>query len=190
MLIGVSGKMGTGKDYFVENYIKPYIENTVKEKCLVLSFADMLKINLMVHHNVQLNELYGHKTPKIRELLQQEGTEKGRNIHGEDIWIRYVKSWSELYMSRGIKYIIIPDVRFKNEYQFIKDNNGIVFRMHAPNRNNKRLLEENNNNYDIKNHQSEIDLDDIEFEIIIENDNNYSESNYYNILSRYLIKSE
>ncbi len=189
MLIGVSGKMGTGKDYFVENYIKPYIENTLKEKCLVLSFADMLKINLMVHHNVQLNELYGHKTPKIRELLQQEGTEKGRNIHGEDIWIRYVKAWSELYMSRGIKYIIIPDVRFKNEYQFIKDNNGIVFRMHAPNRNNKRLLEENNNNYDIKNHQSEIDLDDIEFDIIIENDNN-SNVNYYNILSRYLIKSE
>ena len=54
MIIGVSGKMGTGKDYFVENYVIKYIENTLKEKCLVLSFADMLKINLMVHHNVQL----------------------------------------------------------------------------------------------------------------------------------------
>ncbi len=191
MIIGISGKMGTGKDYFVDNYIIPYIEETLKEKYLVLSFADMLKVNLMVHHNIQLNELYGKKTPKIRELLQQEGTEKGRNIHGEDIWIRYVKAWSELYKSRGIKYIIIPDVRFKNEYNFIKENNGIVFRMHAPNRNKDRLLKENNNNYDIKNHLSEIDLDDINFDIIIDNDNyndNYNYKEYYfNILSRYLI---
>jgi hypothetical protein len=189
MLIGISGKMGTGKDYFVENYVIKYIENILKEKCLVLSFADMLKVNLMVHHNIQLNELYGDKTPKIRELLQQEGTEKGRNIYGEDIWIRYVKAWSELYKSRGIKYIIIPDVRFKNEYEFIQQN-GIIFRMHAPNRNNLRLLKENNNNYDIKNHLSEIDLDDVYFDIIIENDFYYPDEYYFNILSRYLIKCD
>ncbi len=187
MLVGISGKMGTGKDYFVENYVIKFIEEYLKKKCLILSFADMLKVNLMVHHNIQLNELYGDKTPKIRELLQQEGTEKGRNIYGEDIWIRYVKAWSELYKSRGIDYIIIPDVRFKNEYNFIKDNNGIVFRMHAPSRNNKRLLKESNNNYDIKNHPSEIDLDDVDFDIIIENDDNNTEEYYFNILSQYLI---
>jgi hypothetical protein len=172
MIIGISGKMGTGKDYFVENYIIKYIEETLKEKYLVLSFADMLKVNLMVHHNIQLNELYGKKNPKIRELLQLEGTEKGRNIHGEDIWIRYVKAWSELYKNRGIKYIIIPDVRFKNEYNFIKDNNGIVFRMYAPNRNEKRLREESNNDemYEqIKNHPSETDLDDFKFDKIVNN---------------------
>jgi len=195
MIIGVSGKMGTGKDYFVENYVIPYIKNVLKETYIILSFADMLKVNLMVHHNIQLNELYGNKTPKIRELLQQEGTEKGRNIHGEDIWIRYVKAWSELYKSRGFKYIIIPDVRFKNEYEFIKqsfNNTGIVFRMHAPKRNEKRLRHESNNN-DIKNHQSETDLDDINFDKIINNDycNNSKEYDdyYFNILSRYLVKS-
>ncbi len=172
MLIGVSGKMGSGKDYFVENHIIPYIENVLKEKCLILSFADMLKVNLMVHHNININELYGRKTPEIRKLLQLEGTEKGRNIYGEDIWIRYVKALSELYKNRGIKYIIIPDVRFKNEYEFIKQNNGILFRMHAPNRNEKRLREESNDNImyeQIKNHQSEIELDDFKFDIIVNN---------------------
>ncbi len=192
MFIGISGKMGTGKDYFVENYVKKYIEEELKEKYIILSFADMLKINLMVHHKIDLNELYGKKTPKIRELLQLEGTEKGRNIYGDDIWIRYVKAWGEMFMMRGIKYIIIPDIRFKNEYDFIKTNGGIVFRMHAPNRNEKRLREESidNINYEkIKNHQSEIELDDFKFDIIIENDNN-TNINYFNILSRYLIKSE
>ena len=132
----------------------------------------MLKLNLMVHHNININELYGKKTPEIRKLLQLEGTEKGRNIYGDDIWIRYVKAWSELYMSRGIKYIIIPDVRFKNEYEFIKQNNGIIFRMYAPNRNENRLRNEstNNINYEqIKNHQSEIELDDFKFDIIVNN---------------------
>jgi hypothetical protein len=56
MIIGLSGKMGTGKDYIAENHIMPYIEKELKEKCLILSFADMLKINLMVRHDIKLNE--------------------------------------------------------------------------------------------------------------------------------------
>lgn len=185
--------MGTGKDYFVENYIIPYIKNVLKETYIVLSFADMLKVNLMVHHDIKLNELYGKKSPKIRDLLQLEGTEKGRNIYGEDIWIRYVKAWSELYICRGIKYIIIPDVRFKNEYEFIKqsfNNSGIVFRMYAPDRNEKRLRDESIDNimYEkIKNHQSETDLDDIDFNIIIDNNTNNNSDYYFNILRNYLI---
>jgi phosphomevalonate kinase len=190
MIIGVSGKMGTGKDYIIENYIKPFIENELGEKCIILSFADMIKINLMVHHNIQLDELYGRKTPEIRNLLQLEGTEKGRCVFGDNIWIRYVKAWYELHKSRGIKYILVPDVRFKNEYDFIKQN-GIVFRINAPNRNEKRLRDEsfNEENYNkIKNHQSEIELDDFKFDIIINNDNNIN-CNYINQLCRVLIKS-
>jgi hypothetical protein len=164
--------MGTGKDYFIENYIKPYIENKLKEKCLVLSFADMLKVNLMVHNNIKLNE-FNNKTPEIRQLLQYEGTENGRDKYGQDIWIRYIKAWSELHMSRGIKYIIISDVRFKNEYKFIKNNNGSIIRIDAPNRNEQRLRNESSNEKEynkIKNHISEIDLDNMNFDIIINND--------------------
>ena len=164
--------MGTGKDYFVENYIKPYIENSLKEKCLILSLADMIKVNLMVHHDINLKELYGNKSPEIRKLLQLEGTEKGRNVFGDDIWIKYVKAWGELYMSRGIKYIIIPDIRFKNELEFIKNNGGIIFRMHAPNRNEIRLRKESKDEemyQQIKNHQSETELDDFKFDIIVNN---------------------
>ncbi len=192
MFIAISGKMGTGKDYFVENYIKPFIENKLKETYIVISFADMIKVNLMVHHNIQLDELYGYKSSKIRNLLQLEGTEKGRNVHGEDIWIRYVKAWSEIFKSRGIKYIIIPDLRFKNELEFIKKNNGIIFRINAPNRNEKRLKNESSNyeNYEkIKNHQSEIELDDFKFDIIIDNDNFLNDIEINNILSRYMCKS-
>lgn len=168
MWIGISGKMGVGKDYIVNNNL-----SKLYEKNIILSFADMIKINLMVHNNIKLNELYGDKTPEIRQLLQYEGTENGRNKYGEDIWIKYVKSWGELYLSRGYKYIIVTDVRFKNEYEFIKNNNGIVIRIEAPNRNEIRLKKESKDeeNYlKIKNHISETDLDNMEFDIIINND--------------------
>jgi phosphomevalonate kinase len=184
MYIGISGKMGSGKDYIIENYLKPYIETKLNKKCLILSFADMIKINLMVHNNIQLNELYGKKTNTIRKLLQIQGTEKGRNVFGEDIWIKYVKSFAELHMSRGIDIILIPDVRFINEYNFIK-NNGIVIRIEAPNRNEKRLQEESTNieEYNkIKNHISENELNDFNFDIIINNDNIINRDDIYNIL--------
>ncbi len=170
MWIGISGKMGVGKDYIVNNYL-----SNLYEKNIIISFADMIKINLMVHNNIKLNELYGNKTPEIRQLLQYEGTENGRNKYGEDIWIKYIKSWGELYLSRGYKYIIITDVRFKNEYEFIKNNNGIIIRIEAPNRNEQRLRNESSNEEEynkIKNHKSEIDLDNLNFDIIINNDIN------------------
>ncbi len=173
MWIAVSGKMGTGKDYIINNIIKPYIENELKKTCLIMSFADMIKINLMVHHNKLLENLYqGTKTPEIRRLLQEEGTEKGRNIYGNDIWIKYLYNFGLLHKSRGIDFILISDLRFKNEYYFLKSINAIIFRINAPNRNELRLRNESSNEEEylkIKNHQSEIDLDDIEFENIINN---------------------
>ncbi len=177
MWIAVSGKMGTGKDYIITNIIKPFIENELKKKCLIMSFADMIKINLMVHHNKSLEELYQtkclNKTPEIRQLLQEEGTEKGRNVYGEDIWIKYLYNFGLLHLSRGIDFILISDLRFKNEYYFLKNLGAIIFRIDAPNRNEIRLRKESSNEEEyikIKNHLSETDLDDIEFINIINND--------------------
>ncbi len=163
MWIAVSGKMGTGKDYIIRNIIKPYIENELKKTCLIMSFADMIKINLMVHHNKSL-EQFENKTPDIRQLLQEEGTEKGRNIYGEDIWIKYLYNFGLLHLSRGIDFILISDLRFKNEYYFLKSINAIIFRINAPDRNEVRLRKESSNEEEyqkIKNHISEVDLDDI-----------------------------
>jgi guanylate kinase len=173
MWIALSGKMGTGKDYIVNNIIKPFIENELNKKCIILSFGDMIKINLMTHNNIKLDELYnGNKSPYIRQLLQYEGTENGRNIHGDDIWIKYLYNWGLMHKSRGIDIIIIPDLRFKNEYLFLQSINALVIRINAPNRNELRLRKESNTEAEynkIKNHLSEIDLDDIEFEHIIYN---------------------
>jgi hypothetical protein len=61
-IIALAGKMGSGKDYLIEKYIIPYIEKSCNKRCLQLSFADQLKINVMTMHNVSYNDVYIEKT--------------------------------------------------------------------------------------------------------------------------------
>ena len=174
MWIGISGKMGVGKDYFAKHHLIPFIENTLKKRCLVVSFADVIKLNVMVHNNITIDMIIGDKTNEVRTLLREEGQGK-KQVFGDDIWIRYTKAMGDMYMARGIDYIIITDLRFKNEYEFIKSMNGIIIRIDAPKRNETRLRKESNNieQYNsLANHISEIELDNMDFNYMINNDIN------------------
>ena len=172
MWIGISGKMGSGKDYFAENFLIPFLESTLKEKCIIISFADMIKINLMTFNDINLKDVYVDKTNEIRTKLREEGQGK-KQLYGDDIWIKYVKNWGNLHLSRGFKHIIITDVRFKNEYDFVNSMDGVVIRINAPNRNHTRLLKESSNEEQYKelvNHISETELDSVPFKYVINND--------------------
>lgn len=61
-------------------------------------------------------------TPRL--LLQLIGTECGRNIIHPNIWINCLKSKYDLY--KNDYNIIIPDLRFNNEAEFIEKNNGKI----------------------------------------------------------------
>jgi phosphomevalonate kinase len=177
MLIGISGKAGCGKDYITQNWIIPFLQNELQKSCLQLSFADQIKVNVMTQNDIDYNDVYVNKTKDTRKLLQLEGTEYGRMKHGKDIWIKYFSNWVDIFKKRGIKNIITPDVRFINEIDYIKSNGGIVIRIIAPLRNEKRLQEESGGDIniynDLKNHISECELDkinDSEFDFVIYND--------------------
>lgn len=170
--------MGCGKDYISDNYILPLLENSLK-----MSFADQIKINVMTKKNILYDLVYVNKTKETRILLQKEGTEEGRNsinINGDsnmNIWVDYLNNWITLLNKRGVSSFVIPDCRFKNEINYIKSNNGILIKIIAPIRNEKRLQNESEGNINIynkiKNHLSECDLDDIEdinYDLILYND--------------------
>jgi len=166
-VIGLSGKLGSGKDFYAD-----IIKKTITKDILVLTFADQIKINVMTKHGLPREHVYENKTSDTRLLLQKEGL-GGREIDPE-IWIKYLDSWMQVHASRGIETIIITDVRFKNEVEFVHKNGGIVIRIDAPDRNHERLSKESGDNkelYDkIANHASETDLDDFEsFDLRIDN---------------------
>lgn len=54
-----------------------------------------------------------------REALQKLGTEAGRNVFHPDLWI-------EALQKRIVSNTVITDVRFPNEVDFIRKNNGII----------------------------------------------------------------
>lgn len=172
MIIGISGKMGVGKDYIVEHMLIPKIRASGK-RVLTISFADQIKINAASQNNIDIITMYGDKTPEIRKMLQTVGTEQGRMKHGEDIWIKYVSNWIKLWKMKDLADVfIITDCRFKNEVRWV-ESQGIVIRIEAPDRNLERLKRESNGSTklleSIQSHVSETELDDYDFKYTIDN---------------------
>jgi hypothetical protein len=185
MIIGIAGKMGCGKDYTCNNLVIPVLKY-YNHTFLQVSFADQIKINVITKNNIQFNDVYINKTQNTRRLLQLEGTENGRDILGKDIWIRYLENWIKVHESRGIQNFICTDVRFQNEFDYIKYRGGIVLRIDAPERNTERLLSESRGDSNIletlKTHRSECDLDTLTdncFDLIIKNDPGSTILDYY-----------
>lgn len=65
--------------------------------------------------------IYG---PEIRELLQRMGTEVGRDIIGEDTWVKGLDSETGR--------IVVTDMRFPNEYDRVVANKGQPWRIERP----------------------------------------------------------
>ena len=185
-LIGLSGKLGSGKNYIAEKIIAPVFAN--EYNILIIGFGDQVKQELYAR-NLELTYdiLYDNKTNESRQQLQQYATENGRDKYSEDMWIRGLDMQIETFKRRSYKntLIIICDVRFKNEAEYIKKKNGLLFRIDAPLRTQSRYWKESGGNLQlhqlISKHRSEIDLDEYNFDYII-NNNSTLDKKFINII--------
>jgi hypothetical protein len=171
VLIGIVGKMGCGKDFIAKNIIIPWL-NIYSPTCQ-LAFADQIKINTIVKQGYCFDEVFNNRTVETRTLLQLEGTEKGRDLYGEDIWIRYLDAWKELWHNRGVQNFVITDCRFANEIDYIKRNGGLVIKIIAPKRTIDRNRKESAFDKNPAEHKSETGIDilaDSNYDLIINND--------------------
>lgn len=177
LVIGLTGKIGVGKDYLINNYLV----KAVNLPYTVLSFADHFKLDVIVKDKIARDRVYVNKDNESRVKLQKRGTEEGRNIYGADIWVEYLYHTILNLIPRGIKVFFISDVRFSNEVNFVERNNGYIIRIKAEQRNyNKMKAEverENKDNNDlaeqikkISSHPSETCLDNETFYYTIDND--------------------
>lgn len=90
--------------------------------------------------------------PEIRELLQRLGTEMGRDILGQDIWVDTAMNRLEVP-----GFNVFTDVRFPNEFDAIKAAGGEVWRIQRP------------GTGPVNDHPSETALDGHEFDWWIDN---------------------
>lgn len=127
-IIGLSGGAGTGKDYLAEHYARP-------QGFQPIALADEIKVRVVASGRATWEEVFKTKPPHVRTLLQEEGTERGRNVYGENYWIDVL--WARLLTARerwGMTRWVVTDVRFPNEVTAVQAIGGKVFRIVAPKR--------------------------------------------------------
>lgn len=192
ILLGVSGKLGVGKNYITENYLVPkLIEQFSKENVQYVpyffSFGTQVKVELYsrdTSSSLNYNNLFVEKTKHSRTSLQQYATENGRDRYRKDMWVRAIDMWIQVQMSnievvnkhlsrKIVPIFVVEDVRFENEYEYIKSNSGILVLVESGYRNFERILKELENTNNKTNdtiHESELGLEHLEFHVRINND--------------------
>lgn len=153
--------MGSGKTTTANMVYEMLIQKGKRVICA--NFADSLKKMVAMHYHFPLEKCYKHKEElipgwhlTIGQTLQAWG-EKLREIH-PDIFLMEIKRLVENY-----DYVIVGDVRYKNEVEFIQRESGKVVRLLSQ----RKLLEETRS----VSHASETALDDYKhFDLVIDTD--------------------
>jgi hypothetical protein len=167
-LIGISGKIGSGKDTVgsilqdysddnAEDYQIKKFATKLKEIAALLIGCDVSDFEDREFKEKELGEEWNGLTP--RKILQLLGTEAGRNIIHPNIWV------NALFADFEDSNWIITDVRFPNEAQAIKDRGGIVIRVERP----------GGESHCGGAHASETALDTYNFDYVIDNEGNIDE---------------
>jgi hypothetical protein len=189
MFLGVSGKLGVGKNYVTENYIVPKIikkfsNNNIQIIPYFFSFGTHPKIDLYSKDSTEyLNyyNLFVKKSNTTREMIQNYATQNGRNSYRKDMWIRAVSMWSTVQKlsidevnkhldKKIVPLFVVEDVRFENEHEFIKSNSGLLVLIESRYRNCQKKISEINSGINDILHESEQGLEHLEFDIRINND--------------------
>lgn len=167
-LIGVNGLIEGGKstvaDYLVENYgyTKLSFGRAVKESVIQLFGLNPEQV-YTTEGKATIDKFWGI-TP--RDILQRYATEGLRDNFGFDFWVRVLERQVKNMDKPELK-IVIDDVRFSNEAQFVKNYGGTIWHVYRtiPDPENKEV------------HRSELPLP---FELIDNRiDNTSSLSNLY-----------
>lgn len=177
MIIGIAGYATAGKDEFA----RVLCENGFYQK----AFADKLRqfaaaVNPIVRAEteyvgrglcgvseyVRYNDVvsaWGYnlakaKYPEVREILQRIGTDAGRQVLGDDIWVEAAMRELE----PGENYVF-TDVRFPNEFWAVRRAGGALVRINRPGVG------------PVNDHPSETAVDDLDYDYTIENDGSISD---------------
>jgi hypothetical protein len=132
--IALTGYDDCGKD-FIASAIKEQLEEK-GYKVKIKSFADPLKdvcckligVSRYVLDRMKKDDkiLYlGIETLTTRDfIIRVADTEK--EIHGNDIYIKRMLKDTDEY-----DFIIVPDLRFRKEAEFIDDQDGLIFKVNS-----------------------------------------------------------
>lgn len=163
MLIGLSGYAQSGKDTAANALRELGYER--------IAFADVLRsavyaLNPFLPDGRRVQDVVDEmgwdrakvNFTEVRTLLQRMGTEVGRNLLGDNVWV----DTALRNLSDDGKYVI-TDCRFPNEAEAVRSRGGVMIRVERPGVGA------------VSNHPSETSLDDYPFDVVLSNDSTVEE---------------
>jgi len=144
MLFAFSGLKGSGKDTAANVLIKEYgftkiaFADAVRELALVIDpwivsetryGPDISRLSILVE-NMGWDYLK-RNIPEVRRLLQVIGTEGGRMLVGENVWVDILAKRYPDIADEDVRYVI-TDCRFDNEVEFVRNNGGKLIWINRP----------------------------------------------------------
>jgi len=137
-IIGITGLAGSGKDTLADMLI-----STGKNTGIRYSFADPVKKAASVMFGVELSRFYDRIIKESthifwgispRKMAQLVGTDMARNVFDDQIWIKRAKIEIQNMPAKSpwLEFVAIPDVRFENEADFIRENGGKLIHIRRP----------------------------------------------------------
>lgn len=167
-IIAVSGKIGSGKSTLCD------IIGSMVGQHKILAFADDLKHIVSILCGLPIGSMYTEEGKNTfvesygmtaGEMLQKIGTDVLRQHFDTDIWVK------SLYnkIKEG-DMVLIPDVRFPNEAQFLRDKGATLIRINGDPVGNRAKSKRD------QTHPSETALDSwADWDLVIENDGTLEE---------------
>lgn len=139
-VIGLTGFARSGKDSAaaILRDVAGYQRVALADPLRQIALAIDPWVHIDRGYPVTLSELVARKgwdgakaLPRVRELLQRLGTEGGRQVLGEDVWVRAWARRAREVLDNGGR-VACTDVRFPNEAAAVRQAHGEIWRIERP----------------------------------------------------------
>lgn len=132
-IIGITGKIGAGKTTAADHLAVAhgfrevtFKATMVEHLCKIFGVSSEMFTNSK-HKETPQKKLYGH-TP--RYIMQKFGTDFCREMISQDIWLLPVeRRMYYLIEKEDAECIVVSDVRFDNEAEFIRNRGGEIWQI-------------------------------------------------------------
>ena len=137
-IIGLVGRAGSGKDTLAAHLVKSYGFTR-------RAFADPLRAATSAITGWPVSALEDRTFKETvdprwgvtpRQFMQHLGTEGMRSLHRE-VWVTAFDVW---FQKMGDSPVVVTDVRFQNEVDYLRANNALMVRVSRPSVDNLPVL--------------------------------------------------
>lgn len=155
--VGLTGKMGAGKDYLFKALREEFERVRVHGGPARVSFADQVRQELDYVLRPENEALFWQKpySPDIRKLLQWWGTGL-RRAEDPDYWVKKGEV-NGIAVEESGSVPVFTDVRFPNEANMIVNHGGLLVEVRASAETRRRRLGT------LPDHESETAMDDYDY---------------------------